>query len=65
MDRLGLKAEDEVVRLLIGLLMVNLEIVTVLLNGEVVGVGNKGGSWVGLHEELFEVMSGAASGGDL
>ena len=44
MDRLGLKAGDEVVRLLTGLLMVSLWVVTVLFKGEVIGVGNKGGS---------------------
>ena len=65
MDRLGLKVEDEVIWPLTGLLMVSLGVDTVLFNGEVVGVGNKGGSGVDFHWELLELMLRAAGGGNL
>ena len=65
MDRLGLKVEDEVIWHLTGLLMVSLGVDTVLFNGEVVGVCNKGGSGVDFHGELLELMLGAAGGGNL
>ena len=45
--------------------MVSLGVDTVLFNGEVVGVGNKGGSGVDFHRELLELMLRAAGGGNL